>query len=76
MLNIQIELNIVKPKILVFVFILHLIEYFCFTEILLDEKSASNVEIAEDALGDEVYYSYSKTGRKLLDENDLDEERM
>ncbi len=71
MLNIQIELNIVKIKILVC-----LIEYFCFPEILLDEKSASNVEIAEDALGDEVYYSYSKTGRKLLDENDLDEERM
>ncbi|CAF1256388.1 unnamed protein product [Adineta steineri] len=45
-------------------------------KVLLDEKSASNIEIAEDALGDEVYYNYSKVGRKLVDDNDLDEERI
>ncbi len=30
----------------------------------------------EDALGDEVYYGHLKLDRKLLDENDLDEERV
>ena len=28
------------------------------------------------AFGDEVYYNHLKTNRKLLDENDLDEERV
>ncbi|CAF4301007.1 unnamed protein product, partial [Rotaria sordida] len=45
-------------------------------EIMLDEKSACNIEIAEDALGDEIYYNYMKIGRKLAEEQDLDEERM
>ncbi len=45
-------------------------------EICFDEKSATTIEIAEDALGDEVYYNYLKMGRKLVAENDLDEERM
>ena len=36
----------------------------------------ASVEIAEDALGDEVYYNYLKTSRKLTDETDLDEERV
>jgi uncharacterized phage-associated protein len=49
---------------------------FVIVEIFLDEKSANNVEIAEDALGDEVYYNYLKVGRKLIDENILDEERV
>jgi hypothetical protein len=42
----------------------------------MDEKKATNIEIAEDALGDEVYYNYLKVGRKLIDENILDEERV
>ncbi len=42
----------------------------------MDEKKATNIEIAEDALGDEVYYHYLKTSRKLIDETDLDEERV
>ncbi|CAF1487785.1 unnamed protein product, partial [Rotaria sordida] len=45
-------------------------------EIMLDEKSACNIEIAEDALGDEIYYNYMKIGRKLAEEQDLDEERI
>ncbi|CAF1319031.1 unnamed protein product [Rotaria sordida] len=45
-------------------------------EIMLDEKSACNIEIAEDALGDEIYYNYIKIGRKLAEEQDLDEERI
>lgn len=36
----------------------------------------SSIEIAEDALGDEVYYNHLKTSRKLTDETDLDEERV
>ncbi|CAF4259670.1 unnamed protein product, partial [Rotaria sordida] len=43
---------------------------------MLDEKSACNIEIAEDALGDEIYYNYIKIGRKLAEEQDLDEERI
>jgi len=34
------------------------------------------MEIAEDALGDEVYYNHLKVARKLLDETDVDEERV
>ena len=45
-------------------------------EISLEEKSISSIEIAEDALGDEVYYTHLKTSRKLTDETDLDEERV
>ncbi|CAF3840513.1 unnamed protein product [Adineta steineri] len=43
---------------------------------LLNEKYTSIIEIAEDALGDEVYYTHLKLGRKLVDETDLDEERV
>ncbi|CAF1566383.1 unnamed protein product, partial [Rotaria sordida] len=45
-------------------------------EITLDEKSASNIEIAEDALGDEIYYNYMKIGRKITEAGDIDEERI
>lgn len=43
---------------------------------MLNEKSSTNVEITEDVFGEEVYYSYLKMGRKLIDDNDLDNERM
>jgi hypothetical protein len=36
----------------------------------------TNIEIAEDALGDEVYYNFLKIGQKIVDETDLDEERV
>ncbi|CAF0751348.1 unnamed protein product [Adineta ricciae] len=42
----------------------------------LNEKLTSIIEIAEDALGDEVFYNHLKEGRKLVDEVDLDEERV
>ncbi|CAF3539975.1 unnamed protein product [Rotaria socialis] len=42
----------------------------------LNIKSSTNIEIAEDALGDEVYYNYLKVGGKLDDETYLDEERV
>ncbi|CAM4802278.1 unnamed protein product [Rotaria magnacalcarata] len=45
-------------------------------EIALDEKSATNIEIAEDALGDEVYYNFSKHGLQLIEEHELDEEQI
>jgi len=45
-------------------------------EINLDEKKAILIEISEDAFGDEVYYNYLKLNRKLIDETDLDEERV
>ena len=45
------------------------------TEVMLDEKTATTIEIAEDALGDEVYYNYTKMGRKLVDESDIDDDR-
>lgn len=45
-------------------------------EINLDEKKATLIEISEDAFGDEVYYNYLKLNRKLVDETDLDEERV
>ncbi|CAF0789998.1 unnamed protein product [Adineta ricciae] len=44
-------------------------------KIMLDEKTATTIEIAEDALGDEVYYNYTKMGRKLVDESDIDDDR-
>ncbi len=47
-----------------------------FIETILEEKRITNIEIAEDALGDEVYYNYLKLNRKLLDETDFDEERV
>jgi len=47
-----------------------------FLEISLNEKYITIIEIAEDALGDEVYYNHLKLGRKLVDETDLDEERV
>ena len=45
-------------------------------EIVLDERVTTNIEVAEDALGDEVYYNYLNIGRKLVDETDMDEERV
>ncbi|CAF4410210.1 unnamed protein product [Rotaria socialis] len=45
-------------------------------QIALDEKSATNIEIAEDALGDEVYYNFSKHGLQLIEEHELDEEQI
>ncbi|CAF3941979.1 unnamed protein product [Rotaria sp. Silwood2] len=45
-------------------------------QIKLDEKSAANIEIVEDQLGDEVYYNYVKTVRKSPEEHELDEERV
>jgi hypothetical protein len=71
LINIQAELATVKNNILSFDW-----NSLVRIEIVLDEKSATNIEIAEDALGDEVYYNYLKIGRKLIDENDLNEERV
>ncbi len=71
MINIQAELATVKNNILSFDW-----NSLVRIEIVLDEKSATNIEIAEDALGDEVYYNYLKIGRKLIDENVLNEERV
>jgi hypothetical protein len=71
---IQVERNIVKKKtknILGFVY-----RRTDVLEIIVDEKKATFIEIVEDALGDEVYYGYLKLDRKLLDETDLDEERV
>ncbi|CAF4614262.1 unnamed protein product [Rotaria sp. Silwood1] len=45
-------------------------------KISLDDKSVTKIEAAEDAYGDEVYYNFLKIGRKLIDETDLDEERV
>lgn len=45
-------------------------------EIVLDERVTTNIEVAEDALGEEVYYNYLKISRKLVDETDMDEERV
>jgi hypothetical protein len=48
-----------------------------FLEIIVDEKLTRRIESIEDALGNEVYYFYSKTNRKLLDhQKDFREERM
>ena len=47
-----------------------------FLEIVLDDRVVANIEIAEDALGDEVYYHFWKTTRKSLEETELDEERV
>jgi uncharacterized protein involved in high-affinity Fe2+ transport len=47
-----------------------------YLEKVLDEKTITNIEIAEDGFGDEVYYNYLKVNRKLGDETDLDEERV
>ncbi|CAF3313652.1 unnamed protein product [Rotaria sp. Silwood2] len=43
-------------------------------KISLDEKKSANIEIVEDALGDEVYFKFLKTRRQLVDDADLDDE--
>jgi hypothetical protein len=73
MLNIQIEQNIVSKKTILS-FDTNI--FFSFTEISLDEKLASVIEIAEDAIGDEVYYTFLKTTNKLDEVTELDEERV
>ena len=45
-------------------------------EIEVNKIETTTIEIDEDALGDEVYYNHPKFGRKLVDETDLDEERI
>ncbi|CAF0985618.1 unnamed protein product, partial [Rotaria sordida] len=45
-------------------------------KISLDDKSATNIEIAEDALGDELYYNFLKLAEKVSDDTNLDEERV
>ena len=46
-------------------------------EIVVDEKLTRHIESIEDALGNEVYYFYSKTTRKLFDrQTDFHEERV
>ena len=45
-------------------------------ELSLDDKSITKIKTTEDAYGDEVYYNYLKQERKLIDESDLDEERV
>lgn len=49
--------------------------FLCIVEISVDEKYASNIEIVEDAFGDEVYYNYVKYNRELITTNTTDEER-
>ncbi len=70
----QVELNIVKKQKFFFLWFDWDL-FITVVEIFLDEKSATNIEIVEDALGDEVYYNYLKMGRKLVDDSILDEER-
>ncbi|CAF3965104.1 unnamed protein product [Rotaria sordida] len=50
--------------------------YFFFLELSFDDKSITKIETIEDAYCDEIYYNYLKQERKLLDEPDLDEERV
>ncbi|CAF4710111.1 unnamed protein product, partial [Rotaria sp. Silwood2] len=65
-----------RKKNLSFRFDLNVVFVFFVTEIKLDEKLATNIEIVEDQLGDEVYYNYVKTVRKSPEEHELDEERV
>ena len=73
-INIQIELNIVdKP----FEFFFRLVEILIvIVEITVDEKSEKIIEIAEEAIGDEVYSNSLKFSRKSTDINEFDEERV
>lgn len=50
--------------------------FFSHLEKPLDEKKVTIIEIAEDALGDEVYYTYLKSNRKQYEDPDIDEERV
>ena len=44
---------------------------------MTDARVTRNIEAIEDALGNEVYYFFSKTDRKQIDSlTDFDEERM
>lgn len=42
---------------------------------MLDSKGATNIEIVEDAFGEEVYYNFMKTEGKLDDDTYLYEDR-
>ncbi|CAF1272530.1 unnamed protein product [Adineta steineri] len=45
--------------------------------IIIDERMTRNIEAIEDALGNEIYYFFSKIDRKQIDfQTDFDEERM
>jgi hypothetical protein len=56
----------------------NLFHLFVFSEgIVTDEKSTRRIEAIEDALGNEVYYFFSKNDRKQTDyQADFNEERM
>ena len=44
---------------------------------MTDVRLTRNIEAIEDALGNEVYYFFSKTDRKQMDHQmEFDEERM
>ena len=48
-----------------------------FLGIITDGKTTKMIEAIEDALGNEIYYFFSKTDRKEFDrQKDFDEERM
>jgi hypothetical protein len=74
--NIKIELNSVCDKKI------YSTNFFSskkchFTEIVADEKLTKNIEAIEDALGNEVYYFYSKANRKSFDrQSSFHDERM
>lgn len=53
-----------------------LLLFFSHLEKPLEPKKVTIIEIAEDALGDEVYYNYLKINRKQYEDPDLDEERV
>jgi hypothetical protein len=73
MLNIQVERNIVEN---ICFFSSLKLNLSVAVEISVDEKSANTIEVAEDALGDDVYINYLKFGRKLVDKTENDEERV
>ncbi len=44
---------------------------------MTDGKLTRNIEIIEDALGNEIYYFFTKNQRKEIDyQTDFDQERM
>jgi len=46
-----------------------------FVEIGLDEKSAMNIELVEEALADDAYFNFITTGRKLVHSSSTTEDR-
>lgn len=60
-----------------FLFKLYMIVFLLFIGIVTDTRLTRNIEAIEDAIGNEVYYFFSKIDQEQINhQTDFDDERM